>query len=98
MSFDGGREALWSHDGRELFSRSGPRLFAVRVDTAGAFTAGKPTLLFQGRYVVEPIDYDVAPDGRFLMIKPGEEEQAPPRLHVVLNWIDELARRVPTDR
>ena len=36
--------------------------------------------------------YDVAPDGRFLMIKPSEEEQSPPRLNVVLNWVDETPR------
>jgi hypothetical protein len=40
-------------------------------------------------------DDDLAPDGRFLMVKPGPEEQAPRGLHVVLNWVDELNRRVP---
>jgi hypothetical protein len=39
-------------------------------------------------------DYDLAPDGRFLMVKRSAEEQ--PRLHVVLNWQEELKQRVPT--
>ncbi len=39
--------------------------------------------------------YDVAPDGRLLMIKPDPEELASLGLRVVLNWVDELARRVP---
>ena len=59
----------------------------------------QPVPLFAARYVVgrtAGFAYDVAPDGRFLMIKPGAEEQAPARLNVVLNWVDELARRVPT--
>jgi hypothetical protein len=38
---------------------------------------------------------DLAPDSRFLMVMPGPEEQAPGGLHVVLNWVDELNRRVP---
>jgi hypothetical protein len=41
------------------------------------------------------MDYDVAPDGRFLVIKPSADEVAPARLNVVLNWTDELTRRVP---
>ena len=75
-------------------------MLAVPVDTAHAFSAAKPVLLFEGRYIIDfatlGLDYDVAPDGRFLMMKPSEEEQAPPRLNVVLNWVDELTRRVPT--
>ncbi|SRR6266542_1716987 len=47
-------------------------------------------------FLVSPVAAVVAPDGRFLMIKPSEEEQASPRLNVVLNWVDELTRRVPT--
>ena len=29
------------------------------------------------------------------MIKPSEEEQAPPRLYMAHSWADELTRRVP---
>jgi hypothetical protein len=32
------------------------------------------------------------------MIKPSEAEQTSPRLDVVLNWVDELARRVPAGK
>jgi len=31
---------------------------------------------------------------RFLMLKSGEQESAPAQIHVVLNWFDELKRRV----
>jgi hypothetical protein len=100
VSVEGGREPLWSRDGRELVYRSGTRMVAVPVDTTRGFSAGKPRVLFEGRYVaggldVMGLDYDLAPDGRFLIVKPGAEEQAPRGLHVVLNWVDELKRRVP---
>jgi eukaryotic-like serine/threonine-protein kinase len=100
VSVDGGREPLWSGDGRELVYRSGTRMFAVPVDTNRGFSAGKPRVLFEGRYVlgeldVMGLDYDLAPDGRFLMLKPSADEQTPRGLHVVLNWVDELKQRVP---
>lgn len=100
VSVEGGREPVWSRDGRELVYRSGMRMIAVPVDTTRGFSAGKPRVLFEGRYVaggldVMGLDYDLAPDGRFLMLKPSADEQAPRGLHVVLNWIEELKRRVP---
>ena len=100
ISVEGGREPKWSRDGGELVYRAGGRMFAVPVDTKGGFSAGKPRVLFEGRFAVGGmdvlgLDYDLAPDGRFLMMKPGPEEQAPRGLRVVLNWVDELARRVP---
>ena len=40
--------------------------------------------------------YHVAPDGkRFLMIKPAAAAQAHSDQVTVLNWFDELRRRVP---
>lgn len=84
---------------------------AVKVSTrcrsirASAWAAGKPTLLFQRGYVAAHIQtvamatYDVSPDGkRFLVIKPSEEELLPRSLNVVLNWTDELVRRVPSGK
>jgi len=54
---------------------------------------------FQGLYLPIPIleaNYDVAPDGRrFLMIKPGGDEQAPTQINLVLNWFEELKRLAP---
>ena len=42
-------------------------------------------------------DYDVAPDGRrFLIIKPAEAQPGRQNdLRIVLNWFEELRRRVP---
>jgi hypothetical protein len=53
-------------------------------------------VLFEGDYVIGELglDYDIARDGRFLMIKPSPDELRP-GFQVVLNWADELARRAP---
>jgi Tol biopolymer transport system component/predicted Ser/Thr protein kinase len=94
ISTEGGTTARWSHDGRELFYRNGDKMMAVDVQTSPAFRAGPPKMLFQGNYVNS---YDVARDGkRFLMIKPPGAAQSPTdQVTVVLNWFEELRRRVP---
>jgi Tol biopolymer transport system component/predicted Ser/Thr protein kinase len=100
VSTEGGTEPVWNPNGRELFYRSGDKMMAVDIATQSGFTAGTPRMLFEGRYEPTPVplpNYDVSRDGqRFLMLKPSEQEQAAPtQINVVLNWFEELKRRVP---
>jgi Tol biopolymer transport system component len=86
----------WAGNGRELFYRIGNKMMVVDIKTEPAFTAGKPRLLFEGQFAGGG---DVAPDGqRFLMIQAVEPEQPPTQINVVLNWFEELKRRVPAAR
>jgi len=101
ISTEGGTEPVWNRNGRELFYRSGDRMMAVEIATQPGFDVGKPRVLFEGQYLPTPgtlPNYDVSPDGqRFLMLKPSEQAQgAPTQINVVLNWFEELKRRVPT--
>jgi eukaryotic-like serine/threonine-protein kinase len=101
ISRDGGTEPVWNRNGRELFYRNGNKMMAVEIAIQPGFTAGTPRMLFEGPYEPPPVplpNYDVSPDGqRFLMIKPSEQEQAAPtQINVVLNWFEELKRRVPS--
>jgi Tol biopolymer transport system component len=108
ISTDGGLEPRWNPNGRELFYRSGNRMMAVDVSLQPGFTAGKPRVLFEGQYFTSVfpltgVSYDVSRDGqRFLMVKefavqePGQSA-APVQLNVVLNWFEELKRRVPAN-
>ena len=73
-------------------------MFAAAIATEPTFTAQPAVALFDGPYE-DSLGrwYDVAPDGRFLMVKPGwlsAGRDAP--MHVVLNWFSELERLVPT--
>ena len=102
VSSDGANEPLWSANGRELFYRSGDRMMAVEISTDGEFLPGKPRQLFEKPYVragggYVRAQYDVSPDGqRFLMLKEVEQKPVPlTQIHVVLNWSDELKRRLP---
>ncbi len=69
---------------------------AVPVTTRPSFDYGQAVALFEGAFV-EGVPglpaYDVAKDGRFLMMRPVAGRD-PRQLHVVLNWFDELNERV----
>ena len=95
ISTEGGEQPCWSRSGCELFYRNGDRMLAVGVELQPTFRAGRPQPLFEGSYFsFGSGSYDVAPDGRFLMIKPGPEESGPAHVKVVLNWFEEVKRRV----
>ena len=89
ISTAGGTAPLWSSDSTELFYRQGEAMMAVAVDGSGAaFSAGPPVRLFEGRYLDDLArNYDVAPDGRFLMIKQADTLK---QIHVVVNWMEDL--------
>jgi hypothetical protein len=100
VSNGGGREPVWSPDGKQLFYQGDGRLMAADVKVNGAeIQFGPPQVLFEGGFRPwepgSPGTYDVAADGRFLMITP-EATVSPnvQRIAVVLNWGEELKRRV----
>lgn len=99
ISSDGGTEAVWGRNGRELFYRNRDKMMAVAVKTEPTFSAEKPHVLFEARYEMGPVsgmvNYDVSRDGqRFLMLK--SRPSAPGHLDVVLDWFGDLTRRVPS--
>jgi len=69
----------------------------VDVRTRPAF--GSPRVLFEARYPVSTTGvsgYDVFPDGRrFLRPQQLEPEQAATQVNVVINWFEDVKRRVP---
>ena len=96
VSTEGGTQARWNPNGRELFYRHGDKMMAVDVDYQGELVLGKPRLLFERSRLQE--DYDVAPDGqRFVMVDESESDPAPTQLNLVLNWSRELERLVPQE-
>jgi Tol biopolymer transport system component len=98
VSANGGREALWSRDGKAIFYREDDKVMSVAVETRPEFAAKSPKLLFENAAFHRNLtggefNYDVAPDGRFLMIR-REDALAELQLNVVLNWTEELKRLV----
>lgn len=101
ISTGGGRLPLWSRNGRELFFSSGDRMLVVSVQSGPTLVAERPQVLFEFAMLAPSggqISYDLAPDGRFLMIRSGVAEAgggAGSNLIVVQNWFEELKRLVP---
>ena len=112
ISSEGGFSPMWAGNGKELYYRSYPvsgqgssqpvkEMMVVDITTDPEFRAGKPRVLFRNSNIssVALRSYDVTPDGKkFLML----QRESPPledvtELHVVLNWFEELKRRIPTD-
>ena len=102
VSTDGGHQPVWSPDGRELFYRGPLGMMVVPVETDPTFRPGAPEVLFEGQYYsfLSTRTYDVAPDGRFLMIKEAavttdDTSVTAGQIVLVQNWTDELQRLVP---
>ena len=104
ISTSGGRLPLWSPNGRELFfsSLDARQMMVVPVQYGKTLVAGPPQVLF--KFAMLPIlfgsrPYDIAPDGRFLIIRSGQAEVAggtAPEIVLIQNWFEELKRLVPT--
>jgi hypothetical protein len=104
VSIDGGSRPVWSRDGRELFYLRGTQFMVASVGSLPG-GVGKPqplpvpvrAALSAGGDFFGPTGYDVSLDGRrLLIVQEAEEESAPRQIHVVLNWFEELKRRVPS--
>ena len=101
ISSDGGTRPAWAPNGRELFYLdSSGAMIAVPIQTTPTFSAGVPTKLFEGQWFRGQAGrtYDVAQDGRFLMIKDaatGDQGATSPTMTVVVNWVEELKAKLP---
>jgi serine/threonine-protein kinase len=97
VSTAGGRDPVWSHNGKELFYRSTQdALMTVAVRPGATFAFDQPKALFPTASYVPfgPIkSYDVSPDDkRFLFLRetaPDERNE----LIVVQNWTEEMKGR-----
>jgi len=98
VSDNGGSEPIWGRTGRSLYYR-GPigEVVEVGVTTGSAFSIGARKVVLSGDYLTDSShpNYDVAPDGRFLMLKrAGAESQT----IVVHNWGRELREKTATKK
>jgi Tol biopolymer transport system component len=90
VSVGGGSEPVWASNGRELFYREGTRMMAVPLDPGGKVQP--PRVLFDGdfaRGTIDAANYDVLPDGRFVMVQRSSPTSGP-TLHVFVNWLAAL--------
>jgi eukaryotic-like serine/threonine-protein kinase len=86
----GGRQPVWSPDGKELFYLSlDDRLMAVEVSTGPRFVAGRSRLVAETRIAgLERTNHGssfvVMPDGERLLVVMASERSRP--ITLLLNW------------
>jgi serine/threonine-protein kinase len=89
ISPNGAAEPVWSKDGRELFYLEDDTLMRVRVRpaTSGRFEYEPPVRLTAGSFLRmgQAPSFDVAADGRLLMLEPLPPQQPTP-IEVTVNW------------
>jgi len=103
VSSQEGFQPAWALDGSALFYRAADGgVMSVAVRPGPTWNAGTPTKLFDGRTFLRTTStglgrtYDVAKDGRFLMVKePSSDRASSIPMVVVQNWFEELKRLVP---
>src|SRR5688572_18730797 len=98
VSDNGGTEPIWGKDGRSLYYR-GPvgEVVKVTVTTGSDFSIGSRQVTLTGDYLTDSShpNWDVAPDGRLLLLKrAGAESQT----IVVHNWGRELREKTASRR
>ncbi|HET9217179.1 MAG TPA: hypothetical protein VFR18_09390 [Terriglobia bacterium] len=93
ISAAGGIEPKWRIDGKDLYYLAlDGKLMAVPINSTGSsLKAGRPEPLFQTSIVLNRAQpgrdrrYDVAPDGRFLIVTPAVTPTSTP-FSVIVNW------------
>lgn len=83
VSARGGVEPLWARNSQELDYLEGTKTIEVAIDARHRFNFSPPALLFEYRYPrsSQPPSYDVAGDGRFLLLKPTTTTPPPINRH-----------------
>jgi Tol biopolymer transport system component len=98
VSTEGGSYPVWRPDGKELYylNTAGAMIAAPITVTGTTLAPGAPAMLFPTRIWLGGVDlqqgwqYDVAPDGRFLINTELEGAAAP--ITLVMNWNPESKR------
>lgn len=97
ISDNGGSEPLWGRSGQSLYFRDAiGGVVQVRVTTGADFSIGSRSIMLTGDYLTDAThpNYDIAPDGGFLMLRrAGAESQTV----VVHNWRRELRERTSSE-
>jgi len=93
VSDRGGREPVWSRDGRRIFYRTEEKFWVADVSPAPVFRVTGRRIFMPDPYMqqVSPhANYDVSPDGTRILVVQGEPQQ----IRVVHNWASEARRRL----
>jgi serine/threonine-protein kinase len=96
VTTDGGDAPVWSPSGDRLYYRRGSAMMAVEVEDLATLQFGAHRTLFDGGWALpgpeasQSHTYHVMPDGEHLVMIRHEPTAIPDRIHIVLDWFEEL--------
>ena len=94
VSVEGGRDPMWTDDGRAIIYNFRRDVFRVAVDPdKDSLVIGTPVRLFETPRLTDR--FDLMPGGGFVGVLPPEGTRGATELQYVENWFTDLERRVP---
>jgi Tol biopolymer transport system component len=93
LSTSGGVSPVWSPDGREVFYRIGNEIWSVDVSARASRRFGEPRRLFRTTVPIADTFFDVARDGRFLVVVGEAPASNPGEFQLTMNIASDLRRR-----
>jgi hypothetical protein len=96
---DGGSGPKWGRDGKQLYYEFQQKVMSSGVTEQPALSASAPSVVWDLAALHLSTSrlralYDLLPDGRLLAIQAGEGEENPTHLALVLNFSQELKKRM----
>jgi eukaryotic-like serine/threonine-protein kinase len=104
VSTEEGYEPHWSRDGKSLFYAmpSKQAIMVASIDGSTSIVIGKPRVAFTGYHALNSdsgISYDITPDEQHFLTPKGKEgDDSFTRIHVILNWFDDLQRLMSSSK
>jgi Tol biopolymer transport system component len=101
VSIDGARGFAWAPDGRHLLYVDGEHMWSVLFESTDRARIGTRRSLFPVQFPTAPDllqEFVVGPDGRFLLLQEAAADMGATEVRVVMNWLDEVAAKVPAGR
>ena len=98
VSLNGGREPLWSRDGRTIFYSNAGAYLAAAITLSASPSVARRDTVATGPYAswrFHPL-YDLAPDGKHLLVLEPSQIDVPAT--VILNWGSAFAARVASSK
>jgi Tol biopolymer transport system component len=91
----GGDWAQWAPDGKSIYYRQSGALYRLTISLENGMPTDRPTLVYDrdfGQSDFDFCDYEIAPDGRILLIEPSERGPKVTQVNVMLNWYAPLMK------
>jgi hypothetical protein len=78
---------VWSRDGKELFFITGDAMVSVTLQANGSFSAPRRWWDRSDYFINDRFhSYDIAPDGKRILMIHRDAGSVPRQLNVILNW------------